>query len=299
MGRQTATCPQCGAASRLKFIAVDSNRRISDEKFPYFACAACNLIFLNPIPAELERYYPIEYYTLPSSRAELEDSSRHEQYKIDIVTSQVAAGRLIEVGPATGGFCFLAKEAGFDVHAIEMDARCAGFLRDVVGIRVQNSNEEAAALAREEPADVIALWHVVEHLRDPWAMLEAIAGKLREGGIAVIATPNPDAFQFRVWGRRWAHVDAPRHVVLIPSSLLIARMRMHGLELVRLTTSDPGGIGWNWFGWVFSAANLTAATGMKRPLRILGRIVRALVKRYEDAEGRGAAYTAVFRKAPR
>jgi len=299
MGPQTSTCPQCGANSHLKFIARDSNRRISAEEFQYFACDACGLVFLNPIPADLGRYYPNEYYVLPASRSGLEESSRHEQYKIDMVTAQIRAGRLIEIGPATGGFCFLAKEAGFDVHAIEMDARCAGFLRDVVGIQVQNSNEEALALAREEPADVIALWHVVEHLRDPWAMIDAIAGKLRERGIAVIATPNPDAFQFRIWGRRWAHVDAPRHVVLIPSDLLVARMRAHGMELVQLTTSDPGGIGWNWFGWVFSAANLAAAASLKRPLRILGRIARAVVKNYEDGEGRGAAYTAVFRKVAR
>ncbi len=289
-------CPQCGGGSHPRFTAKDCNRRISEEDFRYWICEDCRLIFLHPLPADLGRYYPEGYYVFPESRAVLERSSRHEQYKIDLVISQVRKGRLIEIGPATGGFCFLAKEAGFDVHAIEMDARCSEFLRDVVGIEVQNSNEEAAALAREEPADVIALWHVIEHLRDPWAMIDAIAGKVREGGVAVIATPNPDAFQFRLWGRRWAHVDAPRHVVLIPSDLLIARMRARGMELERLTTSDPGGIGWNWFGWVFSFGNLTGVAWLQRPMRILGRIARAMVKPYEDREGQGAAYTAIFRK---
>lgn len=78
---------------------------------------------------------------------------------------------------------------------------------------------------------------------------------------------------------------------------MVSRMQAHGLDLVQLTTSDPGGIGWNWFGWVFSFANLTQAAWAKRPLRILGRIARAVVKRYEDKEGRGAAYTAIFRKS--
>ncbi len=289
-------CPQCAGAVQLKFIATDINRCISSEEFRYFECDDCHLIFLDPLPPDLSRYYPSDYYAFPETREIVAELSRFERYKIDFVTRHVAGGKLIEIGPATGGFCFLAKEAGFQVRAIEMDARCSRFLRDVIGIEVQNSNEEVGALDREEPADVIALWHVIEHLRDPWAMIDAIAAKVRPGGIALIATPNPGAFQFSIWGKRWTHVDAPRHVVLIPHDLLVKRMQAKGMELIELTTSDPGGIGWNWFGWVFSFANLCTIHWLKRPLRILGRIVRTLTRIFEDQEGRGAAYTAVFQK---
>ncbi|MEO8627247.1 MAG: class I SAM-dependent methyltransferase [Betaproteobacteria bacterium] len=290
-------CPQCKGEAPVSFRTTDLNRGISDETFDYYACNRCGLIFLDPMPADLGRYYPNEYYVLPESLAVVERYAKHEQYKIDLVVKHLRRGRLIEIGPATGGFCFLAKQAGFDVQAIEMDARCSAFLRDVIGIAVVNSNEEVVALNRLESADVIALWHVVEHLRDPWTMVDAIAAKLRPGGIAVIATPNTHALQFKVWKARWTHVDAPRHVVLIPPELLIERMQANGMELVELTTSDPGGIGWNWFGWVFSFANLTKIARFKRPLRGVGRIVRALVRPIEDREGRGAAYTAIFRKS--
>jgi SAM-dependent methyltransferase len=280
----------------LRFRVGDLNRRVSEEQFPYFDCDACGVIFLDPLPADLGRYYPSDYYMFPKSRERAGELAAFERYKIDLVTRHLSRGKLIEIGPATGGFCFLAKEAGFHVRAIEMDARCSQFLREVIGVEVQNSNEEVAALNREESADVIALWHVIEHLRDPWAMLDAIAAKVRAGGIALIATPNPSAFQFGIWRKLWTHIDAPRHVVLIPHEVLEARMRARGMELVELTTSDPGGIGWNWFGWVFSFANLTSIPWFKRPLRMLGRIARALAQFYEDQEGRGAAYTAVFRK---
>jgi hypothetical protein len=290
-------CPQCKGEAPATFRTTDLNRRISDETFDYYACNRCGLIFLDPMPADLGRYYPNEYYVLPESLEVVARYAQHEQYKIDLVTKHLRQGRLIEIGPATGGFCFLAKQAGFDVQAIEMDARCSAFLREVIGIAVVNSNEEVVALNRLEPADVIALWHVVEHLRDPWTMVDAIAAKLRPGGIAVIATPNTHAMQFKVWKARWTHVDAPRHVVLIPPELLVERMQANGMELVELTTADPGGIGWNWFGWVFSFANLTQIARFKRPLRGVGRVVRALVRPIEDREGHGAAYTAIFRKA--
>jgi hypothetical protein len=76
-------------------------------------------------------------------------------------------------------------------------------------------------------------------------------------------------------------------------------MQENGLELILLTTADAGGIGWNWFGWIFGFANFTTRAWLKRPLRILGKISRAVIKPYEDKEGRGAAYTAIFRKPAR
>lgn len=294
---RTANCPQCGSAANARYRVADLNRRVSKEKFQYYQCGSCGLVFLEPLPADLARYYPPQYYELPPSREALSHNAQFERYKLDLITRHVGRGRLLEIGPATGGFCFLAKEAGFDVHAIEMDARCSEFLRTVVGIEVQNSNEEVAALQREAPADVIALWHVIEHLRDPWAMLDAVCAKVRPGGIAVIATPNPCAVQFGFWGGRWTHLDAPRHVVLVPPELLVGRMERRGMQLVQMTTSDPGGIGWNEFGWIFSFTNLSSAPWLKRPLRVLGRMARAMVRATEDQEGRGAAYTAIFRKA--
>ena len=292
----TKSCPQCQQKAELHFRVGDVNRRISDELFDYYRCGSCGLLFLAPMPPDLGRYYQGDYYGLPGSVDELRRRSRPERYKIDLIKQHMRSGRLIEIGPATGGFCLLAKEAGFDVHAIEMDATCSKFLRDVVGVAVENSNEEVVALNRLASADVIALWHVIEHLRDPWAMIDAIAGKLRDGGIALIAAPNPHSWQFGLWKKRWTHVDAPRHVVLIPPEVLVRRMEARGLKLVTLTTADPGGIGWNRFGWAFGFANVTSDKWLKRILRVMGNIVGAMTGVIEDKEGRGAAYTAIFRK---
>lgn len=290
-------CPQCGGAASWRFTVGDLNRGLGERAFDYFQCAHCALLFLDPPPEDLSRYYPQAYYQLPRSIEELARSARHERYKIDIVRRHATAGRLIEIGPATGGFCYLAKEAGFQVQAIEMDSRCAEFLRSTVGVDVLHSAAENAALQRLEPADVVVLWHVIEHLRDPWSMLEAIAAKLRPGGVAVIATPNPGALQFRLWGRRWVHVDAPRHLFLIPAGVMAERMRGLGLELVEMTTRDEGSLGWNWFGWVYGFSNFGRSAGVKRMLRVAGRAVRLMMAPFEDREGLGAAYTAVFRKA--
>lgn len=289
-------CPLCKKESPLYFRNSDRNRRISQETFDYYRCPDCTLIYLSPIPSDLEKYYPNSYYSFPSSNEQLSKEAEPERYKIDIVTQFVAQGRLLEIGPASGGFTYLAKKAGFEVEAIEMDAVCCKFLEDVVGVKAINSNNPSEALKTLEKYNVITLWHVIEHLPDPWNTLERIVEKMLPGGILVIAAPNPDAFQFHVLGRFWPHVDAPRHLEIIPLPLLIKQMQSLGLNTLWTTTSDQGTLGWNTFGWEVYFANISNIRFVNRKLRKMGRLISKMLSPLERMNGRGSAYTAVFRK---
>jgi 2-polyprenyl-3-methyl-5-hydroxy-6-metoxy-1,4-benzoquinol methylase len=289
-------CSGCAGVMSPFLETRDHNRGASAQVFRYERCARCGLASLANVPADLGRYYAAGYHEIPSSAGDLERGAQHEAYKIDLVKQFVRRGRLLEIGPGWGAFCLLAKRAGFDVEAIEQDARCCEFLRSALGVRAIQSDRPAAALQQASAPDVVALWHVVEHLADPWQVLEAAAGRLAPGGILLIATPNPDSFQLRLFGSRWTHVDAPRHLHLLPMRLLRERMAALGLEAELVTTTDPGSLGWNDFGWRFSFANLAPRSALKRPLRLAGRVAGTLAAAIDRREGRGSAYTAVFRK---
>lgn len=279
------------------FLATfDRNRRISDTIFWYFRCGACGLISLFNAPQDLSPFYSADYYVLPANVRAIEKGVKHDRYKIDLIRQYVKAGRLLEIGPSWGAFCLLAKRAGFTVEAIEMDPHCCEFLENTIGVRAINSNDEAAALEYAAVPDVIAMWHVIEHMRNPWAFLEHAAKRLAPGGIIVIATPNPQAWQFRMLGRFWTHIDAPRHLHLIPSTTLRDRMRALGLKEELCTTRDTGSLGWNSFGWSWSLAGLVASKIMKRVLRLSGRMLAWIASPIEGREGAGSAYTAVYRK---
>jgi SAM-dependent methyltransferase len=289
-------CPLCKKESSFYFRAKDYNRRISQETFNYYRCQSCELIFLWPIPVNLDDYYPKQYYSIPVSLEQLEARADGERYKIEIVQSFVSSGRLLEIGPAYGSYTYLAKQAGFEVEAIEMDSECCQFLKDVVGVKTINSKDPSEALQTLDKYDVITLWHVIEHLPDPWSTLKSIAEKLLPGGILVIAAPNPDAFQFHVLGRYWPHVDAPRHLELIPLPLLIKQMQSLDLNTIWTTTSDQGTLGWNIFGWEVFFANISNLRFINRRLRKIGRLISKMLSPIERMNGRGSAYTAVFRK---
>ncbi len=291
-----ASCPYCSVESGLYFSSRDYNRKISSEPFRHYRCPSCDLIFISPVPQDLGKYYPEVYYPVPDSPERLAAISGPERYKIELIRQYMTGGRLLEIGPAYGSFTWLAKEAGFQVEAIEMDARCCRFLTDVVGIRAVNSSDTVAALETLEPFDVIALWHVIEHLPDPWTALDAMCKKIKPGGILVIAAPNPYAFQFRVMGKFWPHVDAPRHLMLIPPEIITKRVELSGLRRLLLTTTDKGSLGWNSFGWEQCLANICHIRYITTILRMMGRPVSYLMDRFENTEGRGSAYTLIFKK---
>lgn len=295
----TANCPLCGTRSPLYFHARDMNRRLSPDVFRYHRCPACRTIFLAPVPANLGDYYPSEYYTMPASLEHLAAGAAGEHSKIEVIERFVRKGRLLEIGPAVGYFAYLARQKGFEVEAIEMDERCCRFLNEVAGVRAINTGDVPGALATAEPYDVIALWHVVEHLPDPWEVLEAAARRLLPAGVLAIAAPNPAAFQFQVLRRYWAHVDAPRHLLLIPARTLIERAEALGLKTVLVTTSDTGALGWNTFGWRESLANLSGGRTGKRVLRRIGGLLEKRFGPVERGDLRGSTYTLVFQKGER
>jgi 2-polyprenyl-3-methyl-5-hydroxy-6-metoxy-1,4-benzoquinol methylase len=138
----------------------------------------------------------------------------------------------------------LANQSGFAVETIKMDPRCFDFLTQCVGVQTVCTGDTIAALKDAKPYDVIVLWQVIEHLTEAFETLAAMSDRLLPGGILLLAAPNPDSVQqFRVLHGRWAHLDAPRHVVLIPLSLLLNQVRKLGLEAIWMTTRDKGALG--------------------------------------------------------
>lgn len=288
-------CPICGGHGVPRWIAQDWNRRRSDQAFEYLLCSSCRTTYLRSIPSDLPLYYEGEYHRLPGSTQEIANLAERERFKLDIIRDYARGTRLLEIGPSFGAFAFLALNAGFDVDVVEPDPDCREVLRRLSRIRVFD-RFDALEPASAGSYDVVALWQVFEHLPDAGATLVGLRDLLRPDGVIVISTPNPDSPQALLFGRRWAHLDAPRHALLVPADTLRRRAEELGLVTELMTITDAGSLGWNSFGWATSMSNLTASKPLSVLLGLIGRVVSFALRPVERTAGRGASYTVVFRK---
>lgn len=286
-------CPNCGAETPEAFLARDENRRLGNGQFSYHRCPRCDLHYLAEVPDNLDAYYGDDYYAVPSL-ARLEKIGRRQAFRMDLIRCHATGTSLLEIGSAFGVLAWQAKAAGFSVQALEMDARCCTYLRDVVGVDAIQSSSPEQIVEGLPPHDVIVLWHVLEHLPAPLALLAPLAGNLAPGGILVIATPNPSAWQFKVMGRHWPHVDAPRHTMLIPSQVLAQRAARLGLEVLYLSDGDADARSWNRFGWQRLLMNRVHGKWLNRIAFAVGTLLAAIVFPWDRRHG--SAYTVVLRK---
>jgi SAM-dependent methyltransferase len=286
----------------LALKAHDRNKAITSARFAYHRCVACGTVFLIDVPADLSRYYAAGYHGWGDDDEPPSHSDpflkRVEAYRVELLCRYVESGALIEIGAGTGGFAAASREAGFDVTAIEMDERCCQYLADRVGVRVIRSDRPVDAMRSLPAARVVAMWHSLEHLQNPAEVLAAAAARVEPGGVMAIGTPNVRSLQFRVLGSRWAHLDAPRHLCLIPAPALIERASEFGFRLLTLTTADPFGQHSNVHGWSYGLMERPSAHPERTHSR-RGRAVTRLMRPIERRGENGSALLLVLRKESR
>ena len=289
-------CPRCGSPSRHAHDATDRNRAVTHEHFEYRRCTACGVVWLPEVPADIASYYPADYHAFLTA-VELPRAAEAESPRLSLIASRVQPGRLVEIGPSQGVFAFAAQAAGFEVTGLEMDPACCVNLTDVVGAQAINTTAPEQVLASLPPSRAVVMWHVIEHVPDPWALIAAVARNLEPGGVLALATPSPDALQYRLFGDRWVHLDAPRHVTLIPLDALEDEGRKNGLSLDYATDADPVGLGCDVLGWERSVTSAPALRDDPRFVHTIGKALTALARPVERRGRRGSTYTAVLRKS--
>jgi hypothetical protein len=97
------------------------------------------------------------------------------------------------------------------------------------------------------PWSAIVFWHSLEHLRNPGEELQRAVDLLATDGVLVVAVPNADSLQARLFGDRWLALDLPRHLVHIPAPALIERLEGLSLNVERVSYWRGGQV---LFGWL-------------------------------------------------
>jgi len=246
-------CPVCGARAAHPRFAVEG----VDEVVA--VCDACGLGRFAPmLSAErVAAFYPDEYYGEPGAKfGRLVEwgvravGARH----IHFLSRGLRAGaRVLDVGCGRGVILGPLADRGFEVHGVEVSEQAARGADPRAQIRI--AAQLADAGYPDAHFDEIVVWHVLEHLIDPRAVLEEALRILRPGGRLVVAVPNFASAQARWAGADWFHLDLPRHLYHFPLAALQHLLENIGFEL---RSAHHFSLRQNPFGWLQSAANRSA-----------------------------------------
>jgi hypothetical protein len=79
---------------------------------------------------------------------------------------------------------------------------------------------------------------VLEHVPDPFSILEALRTKLKPNGMLFLTTPNAKGLAARLYGRDWREADNPFHLVLFTRRALrqlLSRSGFKEMETIRFS----------------------------------------------------------------
>ena len=258
------------------------------EKAGYllFSCMSCGNGFLpqEAIPAQLEELYSREYFEgkrstgYPSYLAEAAMLERNFDDRLAWIERLRSPGRILDIGAAYGLFLRVAQTRGWSAMGVEIAADCAEEAARLASVPVIAGDFLKADLPQD--FDVITMFDVIEHMRDPMACLRRAADLLVPDGWLVLDTGDIASPWARLLGRHWYFLDPPQHLFYFTAA---------GLERAVKQCGFSGGIELHRFGRRVSLANigfkLRAAVPrlLKRPIGMLSRLPGSIYLKLGDS----------------
>jgi 2-polyprenyl-3-methyl-5-hydroxy-6-metoxy-1,4-benzoquinol methylase len=140
----------------------------------------------------------------------------------------VETGNVLEIGCGLGYLTYAMRASGFEATGLDLSREAVARARERYGPFYEAA--DAVQLAQTVPgsAGLVVMTEVIEHLPDPDAVLRAIAALLREGGEAVITTPNRSVHPP---GLVWETDAPPVHLWWFTEDAMRALARRLGMQI--------------------------------------------------------------------
>jgi len=224
---ETVPCNLCGSERHTPVYAMPDRRYFREEFFTVVECDQCGLGFVNPRPtiAEMQKYYPAEYYQKPPTRS-------HDRYLRRRFTAEASflkdlengSGRkkLLDVGCANGDFPRFMAARGWEVEGVEISESS----ERIADFRVHT--QEFQDIPVQGPTyDAVTAWAVLEHVHDPMAYFRKASAVVKKGGLFVFLVPNYQS----VASRHLFCEDVPRHLYFFARGTVRQYLEKTGFRL--------------------------------------------------------------------
>ncbi len=241
-------CPICDHTEFETVYDLD-DYKITQETFSLRKCPQCTLVFTLDPPkgSDIGRYYESDDYLEHSNRKTDLFSMMYSWgrdvmfgYKYGIIKKLVEKGNILDIGAGSGHYLNFMSKKGFSVSGIEMSPRGRKFAKDNFDINL-HPDEYLYSSELNEKFDLISLWHVMEHLYDLDNVVKRLDELLNPKGHLIIALPNYNALEVKIYKKFWNGWDVPRHLWHFSPESLTNLFNRHDFEIsqMKMMPLDP------------------------------------------------------------
>ncbi|QEL16205.1 class I SAM-dependent methyltransferase [Limnoglobus roseus] len=242
-------CPLCGRNDAACVQEAQDPTPTAGEGlwFAVVECRHCSLRYTNPRPdaASIGAFYPSDYkphrrprkIQLARATSWLGRFSGRSPERRGLLPWIGPPGRLLDFGCGGGSFLKRMADQGWQVTGLDAAVGAVQDVQESFGLKAL-----AGTLPHDdlEPGsfDVVTMWHSLEHVHDPLAILGEAYQLLAPGGKLIVACPNIESTSFRWFGPAWFGLDLPRHLThftpkTLRDALESAGYAVESLRLIR------------------------------------------------------------------
>ena len=211
---------------------------VSGEEFELLLDEELQLLKTHPQPApdKLGSYYESDdYISHTDGKRSLFEKLYHTvkqkalRDKIKLIEQfQPKKGKIIDIGAGTGDFLVMAQKNGWEIIGVEPSEKAKGIAKAKGVNFVDNLSD-----VQDHSADVITMWHVLEHVPNVEAQITELKRILKPDGVIVIAVPNFKSYDAQHYGKFWAAHDVPRHLWHFSKTAIKMLFSKQDLELIK------------------------------------------------------------------
>jgi SAM-dependent methyltransferase len=225
------------------------------EGYDVIECRTCGFRHIDPLftEAELKKFYDSEFYEkerpdyFECMEADKEWWMLRYRHYYELLEAHAPDGnnnprRILDIGSGPGYFLEAGRERGWQVLGFEPSGIAASYAAGR-GLAVVNDFFSAAKAREHGSFDAISLSMVLEHVRDPIALIEEARSLLVPGGLLLLISPNDfNPLQMTLWkklGFQPWWVNPKHHLNYFDTASATAFLAARRFDILHLETSYP------------------------------------------------------------
>ena len=197
-------CLLCGTTGSFIF---------NSKGYNVYRCNKCNFGQISDPPTHLQikKIYSDLHFKHQMYRDE-EAAKIENLYRFELVKKHFTSGSLLDVGCGSGDFLRIASER-YKIFGIDVSSEAINLAKVRLPMFKKNLRscmiEELVSCSKQY--DVVCLWDVIEHIRNPLFTIQQTFDLVKKNGILFISTPDFGSIMAKVMKKNWAFMIPPLH----------------------------------------------------------------------------------------